>query len=145
MLGVKKYSPEYVAACRSRIDAQLAAYRALLAATREVKGAQGSELDARLKAFEAQFFNNMVLALEQCFCHRLRGVEGKDGNPLNESRVLASSLMENAGKMGVDKSIKLESSESLLKFELGQEIELNEGDFTLLAQAFLAEIERKFS
>jgi len=145
MLGVKKYSPEYLEACRSRMEAQLAAYRALVAATRGVKGAQRSELDTRLKAFETQFFNNMVLALEQCFCHRLRGVEGKDGNPLNESRVLAGSLMENGGRMGSDKSIKLEPSESLLKYELGEQIELDENDFNLLARAFLAEIERKFS
>lgn len=86
----------------------------------------------------------MVLALEQCFCHRLRGVEGKDGNPLNESRVLASSLLENGGKMGGEKSIKLEPSESLLKYKPGEQIALNEDDFSLLAQAFLAEIERKF-
>lgn len=145
MLGVRKYSQEYVDDCRSRLEAQVAAYRALATAMRGVKGAQGGELDAALKAFEPQFFNNMVLALEHSFCHRLRGVEGKDGNPLNESRVLAGSLMENGGKMGVEKTIKLEPAESLLKYEPGERIELDEDDFTLLAQAFLDEIELKFA
>ncbi len=86
----------------------------------------------------------MVLALEHCFCHRLRGVEGKDGNALNESRVLAASLMENGGRMGADKTIKLKPAESLLKYEPGATIALSEADFTLLADAFFAEIERRF-
>lgn len=141
MLGVRTYSKEYVQSARARIDGQLASYRALAAAAGDVGD---GALDASLEALEPQLFNNMVLALEHCFCHRLRGVEGKDGNPLNESRVIAASLMENGGRMGTDKTIKLEPAESLLKYEPGARIALSEADFALLTDAFFAEIERRF-
>ena len=40
----------------------------------------------------------MVLQLEYMFVHRLSGLEGKDGNPLTEVRVLCNSLLFNGGK-----------------------------------------------
>ena len=58
------------------------------------------------------------------FLHRLTGIEGKDGNPLNEVRVLCNSILPNQGKLQVDKlpgwpnsagaSIKLPPEKSVL-------------------------------
>lgn len=50
----------------------------------------------------------MVLALDQLFVHRARGIEGKDGNPLNEVRVLCTSIMANGGVLVKDSQIKLD-------------------------------------
>src|SRR5437016_14500540 len=79
----------------------------------------------RMEAFEARFFNDQVLLLDYMFVHRLTGIEGKDGNPLNEVRVLCNSILPNQGKLQVDKlpgwpnsagaSIKLPPEKSVLK------------------------------
>jgi len=55
------------------------------------------------REFEQRFFNDQVLILDNMFVHRLTGIEGKDGNPLNEVRVLSNSILLNQGKMQVDK------------------------------------------
>jgi len=41
----------------------------------------------------------MVLVLDSSFSHRQRTMELKDGNPLNEVRVLCNSILENDGIM----------------------------------------------
>jgi hypothetical protein len=53
--------------------------------------------------FEARFFNSQVLLLDHMFVHRLAGIEGKDGNPINEVRVLCNSLLLNKGKLQIEK------------------------------------------
>ena len=61
-------------------------------------------------AFGDEFFNNLLLALDRYYVHRLAGpnYEGKYGNPLNEVRIISESLMSNGGTMRADKQIKLE-------------------------------------
>jgi hypothetical protein len=139
MLGMRNYTREYIDGCRSRVDIDLSTYRKLVAAA----GNQPASVEA-LEAFEAPFFNNMVLLLDHFFVHRLRTVEGKDGNPLNEVRILCDSMLNNNNIMGADKTIKYEPAKSVLKYQVGDEIKLNEADFHLLYKAFLAEIESKF-
>jgi hypothetical protein len=105
MLATNSSPPEYVKHCRASVDDLLKAYRKLAAATK------GSPAVAN---FAPQFFNHLVLALDEYFVHRLRAVEGKDGNPLNEVRVRASSVMLHDGILNVEKSIKLEPETSVL-------------------------------
>lgn len=88
------------------------------------------------------------------FVHRLTGIEGKDGNPLNEVRVLCNSILLNQGKLEVDKlpgwpnsagsGIKLPPEKSLLQFKAGNEVKLTETDFVRLSEAFFAELEKKY-
>jgi hypothetical protein len=85
-----------------------------------------------------------VIVLEGCFVHRLRGVEGKDGNPLNEVRVLATSILEHDGVLTVEKSIKWKPEASVLGLAPGDKVALTEADFTKLAKAYFAEIDAKF-
>jgi hypothetical protein len=142
MLSVSRYTPEYVAQARSSIDSQISAYDGLAKAA---AAASEPRLDAALAEFEPTFFNNMVLALDHYFLHRGRNLEGKDGNPLNEARVLCNSMADNNGVMAADKTIRMKPDNTLLKYEVGDEIALSEADFRLLAKGFFAEIESRYS
>jgi class 3 adenylate cyclase len=97
MLMVGSYAKDYVDACRAQMAAQLASYRKVLAAK-----------PADIDAFERQFFNHMILALDHYCVHRSRGMEGKDGNPLNEVRMLCDAIMEHQGRMSASKTIRYE-------------------------------------
>jgi len=141
VLGMKKYPKAYIAACRARVDADLRAYRSAVGKTPS-------------REFEARFFDDQVLLLDYMFVHRLSGIEGKDGNPLNEVRVLCNSILLNRGKLQVDKlpewpnsavaGIKLPPEKSVLKLKSSDEVRLSEADFERLSKAFFAELEKKF-
>ncbi len=132
MLAANKYPNDYVDACRRRVALQISTYQG-------VKGASG------IASFEHQFFNNMVLVLDYLFVHRTRTLELKDGNPLNEVRVVCNSLLQNDGLMGKDNSIKLDPAKSVLGLHVGDEILIDEAAFERLSEAFFAELERKFT
>ncbi len=141
MLGMKKYPKDYIAACHARVEADLRAYRSQLG-----KAPSGE--------FEARFFNDQVLLLDYMFVHRLTGTEGKDGNPLNEVRVLCNSLLLNHGKVQVDRlpgwpnsassGMTLPPEKSVLKLKAGDEVRLSKADFVRLYKAFFAELEKRF-
>jgi hypothetical protein len=139
MLGVKAYPRTYIEDCRARVESDVAAYRDFGA----VVSKQGASTTG--DAFEPVFFNNLLLNLDYSFVHRLRTVEGKDGNPMNEVRVLCGSLLEHGGVFTADKSIKLTPEKSVLKLEYGQRIRLSESQFQQICKAFFEEIGRKFS
>lgn len=136
MLVVKNYTQEYLDDSRSKISELISAYKKMVAET----GCNGG-----LDAFEPLFFNHMVLALDHYFNHRGRTQEKKDGNPLNEVRILCDSIMDNNNKMSdADKTIKYDPEKSVLKYNVGDEIKLNEKNFEALSKAFFTEIEKKF-
>lgn len=128
MLSVKHYPQEYVDSCRARFERQLDAYD------------DASVTDA----FRTEFFNNLVLALEQSFVHRMRGNEGKGGNPLNEVRMLASSILGNDAVLAPDKSIKYDPARSVLGLEIGAPIDLGPEEFQKLVGGFFETIEERF-
>ena len=130
MLGVNSYSQEYVDACRARVDEAVAAYE------RVASSADG----AAVGVFQPRFYEHMVIALDAYFVHRLRKLEGKDGNALNEVRVLSASIMQ-GGKLEPDPTIKLKPETSILGLAAGDEMSLTSDDFARLAEGFFAELE----
>src|SRR5882724_131648 len=133
MLGMKTYSQGYIDACRARVDAGVRAYR-------KQAGKSPSE------EIEHRFFNDQVLLLDYMFVHRLTGIEGKDGNPLNEVRILCNSILLNMGRLQVDKLPGWPNSAgSGLKLEPGDAVKLTQADFVRLAKAFFDELEKKYS
>lgn len=98
----------------------------------------------RSARFEPLFFSHLVLALDHYFGHRSWTMELKDGNPINEVRVLCNAIMHHDGVMTADKRIKMKSATSILQHDVGDKIELAVADFRLLSEAFFAEIENKY-
>ena len=136
MLATTSYPPEYVKQCRANVDNLVKAYR---------KVATAAKGDASVAKFAPRFFNHLVLALDEYFVHRLRAVEGKDGNLLNEVRIVATSLMLYDGILTVEKSIKFKPETSVLGLAPGDPIDLDEKSFTQLAAAYFDEIEARFT
>jgi hypothetical protein len=134
VLAVTKYPQAYVDQRRAAIDAALTAYRDV---TKGVKR-------PAVAAFEPIYFSNLVLVLDAYFTHRQRSLELKDGNPLNEVRLLCASILDHDGVMVADKQIKLKADQSILGYAAGDTIAIGEADFVRLAEAFFAEIEQKY-
>jgi hypothetical protein len=139
MLGRKNFTQEEIDHARAAIAAQVAAYKTLTKAVgADKKGG------AALETFEPLFFNNLALALDRYFVHRIRPVTGKDGNPLNELEIISESLMNNKGVMAASKVIKLVPEQSVVKLGVGDSIALSLDQFESLSAAFFEELERKF-
>jgi hypothetical protein len=141
MLGRKDYNPEELAGAKSVVKEQLAAYRKLAKAVDETSDPKAT---AALAALEPLLFNNMALALDRYFVHRIRKVTGKDGNPINELELVSDSLMNNGGVLRGNTVIDYVPEESVLKLEPGDRIQLSADQFQRFSDAFLADLESKF-
>jgi len=128
MLFMSTFPQEYVEACRARVRSDADAF---------AKSGAPTEL-------EPVFFRNLLLALEASFVHRGRGIEGKDGNPLNEVRVLCNSVLLHDGVMTAEKSIRLDPARSVLGIAYGEQVALDGASFARLSDAFFTELEGKF-
>jgi hypothetical protein len=117
--------------------------RTYVGACRESLGAAIEEL-RRVGASSAAW-TQLLPALDRWFELRNPKVEGRDGNPLNEVRVMAASVTENGSVMTIPKGIKLDPDTSVLGFAEGEEISLDGDAFERLFDAFLAEVEAKFT
>jgi hypothetical protein len=141
MFGRKDYTQEEFANGKAAIEKQLAVYKKLARAV-----AKTSDKPAKLALddFEGPFFNNMTVALDRFYVHRLRMVAGKDGNPLNEVEMICDSLMNNNGILRGNNVIKYRPDQSVLKLKVGDPIRLTAEEFERLSAAFFEELERKF-
>lgn len=137
MLGRKAYTQEEIDSGREAIRRLLECYDSLRA---EVTSS------VAVDRFEGPFLNGLLLTLDRHFVHRLSGpnYEGKNGNPLNEVRIICDSLLTNGGRMRSDKQIALPPDKSLAGFAVGDDIHLSRDQFDRLAAGFFAELERRF-
>ncbi len=139
MLGRNTFTKDELDHSKAAIAEQLAAYEKLVKAV----GTAAADKKA-VAAFEPLFFNNLTLALDRPFVHRVRAVTGKDGNPLNEVEMICASLMNDGGILTKSTVIKLMPEQSVLGIQFGEAIRLTQDQFERLSAAFFAEIEAKF-
>ena len=131
MLSRNSYPQAYVDACRTAVRNHLDSWEALDLAPEARAG------------FEDGYVRQLLLALDGYFIHRGRGQEGKDGNPLNEVRMLCDSIRD-GGVLAVSSTIRYRPDSSLLGLAAGDPIEVRVEDFRRLAEAFFDEIEKRF-
>lgn len=143
MLGRKNYTRGEIEHAKSVIDAQLKAYRAVADAA-EINP-NDEDLNAAVDDFNSLFFNNLALALDRFFVHRIRSVTSTDGNPLNELELICESLMNNKGVFDTGTVIKYSRDGSIVKFAPGDSIALTVDDFTRLSAAVFVELDEKFA
>ncbi len=141
MLSVHSYSGDYIDACEQQMRAQLDAY-ALLAAAATASGASGASVAT---SFEIYFFGNLVLVLDRYFVHRTRALEGRDGNALNEVRMIGASLLHHGGVLTAEKSIKYVAARSATKVQIGDRIFLTDARFRTLCDAYFAEMRHRYT
>jgi hypothetical protein len=124
---------------------QIAAARAAFAEvlTRWAEVAGRSAPSARTRA-EHQVFAQMVVALDGWFAHRQRAAEGKDGNALNEVRLLAQGVIA-GGVFPADGTIRWRPDASVTGYGAGDRIDLTAEVFGRLADAFLDGIAKRFA
>jgi hypothetical protein len=137
MLGVKTYEKTYIDQCAGQLEALLAGYDEVAAAATAFGSSVGD--------FEGRLATSLVIVLDAFFVHRLRGVEGKDGNPLNEVRMLAESILHNDGVLAANSTIKYRPETSVLGYEIGATIAPNRRQIEELAQRYFEEMERRFT
>jgi hypothetical protein len=138
MLGVKTYPNAYIDTCRAEIAARLASFDRLA-------DAASSSAAAALADFAPRFNSTLVVYLEACFVHRVRALEGKDGNPLNEIRMLASSIIEHAGVLTANSTIRYRPQDAVLGIGLGDTIDIDRDGLLRLVDAFFAELRQRFA
>ena len=128
MLGRANYPVAYIKAVNTRVDRVLKAFD-------QAKPAE---------PFASEALLDVIVGLEMAFVHRLRGQEGKDGNPLNEVRMITASVLEFGGVMTLDKTIKWKPEASVTGLRNGDKIALDRKQVGKLVDAFFEELAKKY-
>jgi hypothetical protein len=128
MLGRANYPVAYIKAVNTRVDRVLKAFD-------QAKPAE---------PFASEALLDVIVGLEMAFVHRLRGQEGKDGNPLNEVRMITASVLEFGGVMTLDKTIKWKPEASVTGLKNGDKIALDRKQVGKLVDAFFEELAKKY-
>ena len=129
MPGRNSYTSDEVESCRDACDALLAAWAAN---------------DIEDTTLEGMVFGQAVVVLHTWFAHRDRDLEGPDGSPLHEVRVVADSVVGNDGTLRVEEPAGWVPSRTVLRLAVGDDIELTANRFERLAAAYLAAIEAAY-
>ena len=124
MLAVKTYSRTYVDTAERNFSALL---------------------EALPEGTPAEVCNHLALALDRYFLHRQRSVEGRDGNPLNELRMISDSVAECGGVLSPDATIDYRPEESVLGLSLGTQLALEREHLAKLAKSVFNEIRIRFT
>jgi hypothetical protein len=123
------YTSDEVESCRDNCDALIAAWGA-------------NEVDD--STLESLVFGQAVVVLHTWFGHRRRELEGGDGNPMNEVRVIADSIVDNDAVLRVEGPITWVPERTVLRLDVGDDVQITANGFERLTAAYLAAIESTY-
>jgi hypothetical protein len=123
------YTSDEVESCRDNCDALIAAWGA-------------NEVDDT--TLESLVFGQAVVVLHTWFGHRRRELEGGDGNPMNEVRVIADSIVDNDAVLRVEGPITWVPERTVLRLAVGDDVQITANGFERLTAAYLAAIESTY-
>lgn len=138
MQAATTYSRQYLDATRTRVAEQLATFR------RFASVATTPDAAATIAAWSPVYFGSLVVGLDHAFVHRRRDAAQRDGDVLDEVRVLASSIAEHGGVLTVEDDTPYDPERSVTGARPGALINLGDVDFERLAEAYLAAIEARY-
>ena len=123
------YTSDEIEACRDSCDALLAVWAAN---------------DVQDSTLESLVFVHAVIVLDAWFAHRDRDLEGDGGNPMNEVRVIADSIVDNDAVLRVQGPITWVAERTVLRLAVGDPVEVTANGFERLAAAYIAAIEATY-
>jgi hypothetical protein len=123
------YTSDEIEACRDNCDTLLAAW-----------GAN----DVEDTTLEGLVFAQAVVVLDAWFADRPRDLEGDDGNPMNEVRVIADSVVGNDSVLRVSEPISWVPERTVLRLSVGDDVAVSANGFERLAAAYLTAVEATF-
>ncbi len=147
MAGMHDYDDseqDYVDACRSRSETQVAMFREVAQAARDHGDADVELLEGALESLEYEYVNNMVIVLEGYVGQWSRALVGR-GGAVDEVRAIVRSLMENGGTYVADPETSLDPTRTVLRLAPGDPIRLTLYQYGRLSDAFFRAIESHLS
>lgn len=129
----RTFSPSAFAAARAKVAADVAAFRSFAAAVAPEHRAD----------VEARWFANALVALDARFAHRDPSLEGVDGNPIHEVRLLVTALLRDRPPAEVSPG-RYSTAAAVLALALDQPVALAADPFRALAEAYLQELEGRY-
>ncbi|WP_062383081.1 hypothetical protein [Demequina iriomotensis] len=134
------FSGDYIASCRWRIEAQIAAFDLLRA-----QAPTDASMDGAIQDIEDEYFNAMAGQLEGMFALRSRTVEGDAPGPLHELRAVVAALNANGGRFDPPEEAGLDAGTTVLGLDPGDAIRLDRDGFQELADAFFDALEEAYT
>jgi hypothetical protein len=139
MQAATTYSRQYIDATRARVAEQLATFR------RFASVATTPDAAATITAWSPVYFGSLVVGLDHAFVHRRRDPAQRDGNVLDEVRVLAASIAEHGGVLTLDEHVPYDPDRSVTGARPGALIDIDDVTFERLADAYLGSIEASYA
>lgn len=128
------------AACRRLIDPHLCAWSRL---ARTLRAADDGR-QAAPAALAPSYLAALVVVVEYAFVDRTPDLEGADGNPLNDVRAIADSVIRADGVMTVSPALARRPETSVLGLAAGDPIARSEADCPHFADAFFTQLEATY-